>query len=88
MIGYNLLPKYWSKGYATEVTKELVRYLFEELKLERVEALTCDKNIPSQNVLKKSGFIQEGLLRNFALINNMYVNVCYFGMISKDYFKA
>jgi ribosomal-protein-alanine N-acetyltransferase len=88
VIGYNLLPKYWGKGYATEITRELVRYLFDVIKVERVEALVCDKNIPSKNVLKKSGFIQEGVLRNFALIHNTYVDVCYFGIVSKDYFNA
>ncbi len=86
VIGYNLLPKYWSKGYATEITIALIKYLFEELNAERIEALVCDENKASKNVLKKSGLLQEGLLRNFASINNIYVNVCYFGMIRQDYF--
>jgi len=87
VIGYNLLPKYWGNGYATEITKALVRYLFEQLNIERVEALVCDDNEASKKVLEKSGLLHEGRLRNFAFINNMYVNVCYYGMIRKDYFR-
>jgi RimJ/RimL family protein N-acetyltransferase len=29
VIGYNLLPQYWEHGYATEITKHLVKYSFE-----------------------------------------------------------
>ncbi len=85
VIGYNLLPRYWNNGYATEITKALVKYLFEEEKVERIEALAADENKASKKVLEKSGFIQEGLLRNFAYIESKYIDVCYYGIISSDY---
>lgn len=85
VIGYNLLPQYWENGYATEITKALVKYLFEDTKTERIEALAMEANKSSTKVLEKSGFVLEGLLRNYAYINNQYFNVCYFGMIRNDY---
>ncbi|MBW9158555.1 GNAT family N-acetyltransferase [Clostridium tagluense] len=85
VVGYNLLPEHWNKGYATEITKALVKYLFEDTKTERIEALALDSNTASRKVLEKSGFVLEGLLRNFAYINNRYFNVCYFGIIRHDY---
>ena len=30
VVGYNLLPEYWGNGYATEITKALVKYLFKD----------------------------------------------------------
>ncbi len=81
VVGYNLLPEYWNNGYATEITKALVKYLFEDKKTERIEALALDDNKASRKVLEKSGFVLEGLLRSFAYVNNRYFNVCYFGMI-------
>ncbi|MBZ9635203.1 GNAT family N-acetyltransferase [Clostridium sp. FP1] len=62
-----------------------MKYLFEDTKTERIEALALDSNTASRKVLEKSGFVLEGLLRNFAYINNRYFNVCYFGMIRHDY---
>lgn len=85
VIGYNLLPKYWSNNYATEITKALVKYLFEIKKVERVEALVGERNEASGRVLEKSGFLREGCLRNFAYINNEFVNIYYYGIVKGDY---
>lgn len=87
VVGYNLLPSFWGCGYATEITKTLVKYLFEDLKVERIEALVCNENEASKKVLEKSGLIHEGLLRNFGYINDRHVDVCYYGMIKSDYFN-
>lgn len=83
-IGYNLLPEFWSKGYATEISKELVRHAFESLVVERVEALAMKKNVASCRVLGKSGLKLEGTLRHFTKINDKYEDVCYFAAISSD----
>ena len=84
VLGYNLLSEFWENGYATEITKALVKHYFEVENFERVEALVGDGNIASRKVLEKSGFKQEGLLRNFALIDNKYINVYYYGIIKSD----
>jgi len=84
VIGYNLLPEYWNHGYATEITKHLVKYSFEFLGIERIEALALQINTASCRVLEKSGFLLEGILRNFNKYETGYRNVCYYGIISSD----
>jgi ribosomal-protein-alanine N-acetyltransferase len=74
VLGHNLLTRFWGNGYATEITKELVKHLFKVEKVKRIEAIVGDGNIASIKILEKSGFIQEGLLRNFAYIDNRYIN--------------
>ena len=86
VIGYNLLPHYWNQGYATEIIKELIKYSFESLKVERIEALVLQNNNASCRALEKNGFSLEGILRNFNRCETGYRNVCYYGMISSDYF--
>lgn len=85
VIGYNLLPQYWNHGYATEITKHLIKYSFEFLGIERIEALALQINTASCRVLEKSGFLLEGVLRNFNKCETGYRNVCYYGIISSDY---
>ncbi len=86
VIGYNLLPQFWNQGYATEITNYIVKYAFESLGFERIEALALQLNIASCKVLEKSGFLLEGILRNFNKCNTGYRNVCYYGIISSDFY--
>lgn len=58
-VGYRLKKKHWGKGYATEGTKFLVNYGFENLKLSKIIGLTDLENKASQHVLKKSGLIRK-----------------------------
>jgi len=87
VIGYNLLPDFWSKGYASEITKALVNDLFESNDVERIEALVVFENIASKKVLEKSGFKLEGILRHFTWLNGKYRDVCFYGLIRSDWNK-
>lgn len=88
VVGYNLLPEFWGKGYATEITRSLVRYAFETLRVERVEALAQKENAASCRVLEKSGLLLEGVLRHYAKIRGEYADICLYGMIAGDFFGA
>jgi [ribosomal protein S5]-alanine N-acetyltransferase len=53
----------WGRGYATEAARQVVRYAFEELELNRVYAHHLVRNPASGRVLEKVGMKREGLLR-------------------------
>lgn len=84
VIGYNLLPSFWNFGYATEITTALVKYAFNVLELERVEALAMQLNTASCRVLEKSGLLKEGILRHFTKIDECYHDVVYYGIVRAD----
>jgi ribosomal-protein-alanine N-acetyltransferase len=56
-LGYALLKENWGKGYATELTREGINYVFSKTELEEVYGITQAENIDSQKVLLKAGFI-------------------------------
>jgi ribosomal-protein-alanine N-acetyltransferase len=87
LIGYNILPEYWKRGYASEAVKAFVDYLFIEKKVQRVEAYVLENNIGSRKVLIKNGFKEEGLLRDYIFIKGAFQNVYCFGLIKGDYFE-
>ena len=58
-LGYSLTKEEWGKGYATELTKKGLKYVFEVMKLPLIYAVTEKENRASQNVLLKAGFKQE-----------------------------
>jgi RimJ/RimL family protein N-acetyltransferase len=59
-VGYRLLPEAWGQGFATEGARELVRYGFDDLGLERIIGVTHPDNLASQRVLMKAGLVDEG----------------------------
>lgn len=54
-IGFRFLPEYWGKGLATEASKAIIEYGFNELGLTEIIAIAMQKNIGSNKVLLKSG---------------------------------
>ncbi|MFC2093287.1 GNAT family N-acetyltransferase [Bacteroidota bacterium] len=62
-LGYWLGEPYWSKGYMFEAINNIIEFAFEDLKLIRVFAYVFEENIKSENVLLKTGFLYEGLLK-------------------------
>lgn len=54
-LGYRLARRYWRQGYATEVSRELLRHAFETAGQDRVVAETMTVNAGSRGVLEKVG---------------------------------
>ena len=55
-LGYALLPENWGKGYATELTKAGLEYVFTKTEIDPIFAYAELPNLPSQKVLVKAGF--------------------------------
>lgn len=62
-VGYRLIPRYWGRGYATEICKASVDYGFNTLKLDLICATASMHNLASRKVLEKTGltFVEEFL---------------------------
>jgi len=58
-IGYALIKNEWGKGYATELVKQGVDYVFSSTIFEVIHAYTNLPNFNSKKVLVKCGFTQQ-----------------------------
>ncbi|WP_326945911.1 GNAT family N-acetyltransferase [Amycolatopsis sp. NBC_01307] len=54
-LGYRLLRRHWRQGYAGEGSRELLRYGFSELGLDRIFAQTMAVNTPSRATMASAG---------------------------------
>ncbi|MFD9889391.1 GNAT family N-acetyltransferase [Amycolatopsis sp. NPDC059027] len=54
-LGFRLLRRRWRRGYATEGARELIRYGFAELGLDRIFAQTLAVNTPSRATMAAAG---------------------------------
>lgn len=83
-LGYVLRPPWWNQGYATETAGLLLRYAFEDLGLQRVEA-TCDpQNVGSARVLAKIGMQRIDLLRQHLLVRGVWRDSLVFAIDRAD----
>jgi [ribosomal protein S5]-alanine N-acetyltransferase len=62
-IGYRLNEKFLAKGIATKAVNAMTKYLFNDIGINRIQAFVMPENIKSQNVLQRSGFSKEGIIR-------------------------
>ena len=53
--GYWFCPSIWGRGFATEALREIIRFGFEEKKLQRIEAEHLLINPSSGRVMEKAG---------------------------------
>lgn len=72
VLGYSMDENCQGKGYMTEAVSLVCQYAFEELELHRIEASTLVDNIKSQKVLKRCGFQDLGINKNYLLINGKW----------------
>lgn len=62
-IGYELDPRFWGHGYATEAARAMLAYGFGPLGLHRITAECLTENTASAHVLEKIGMRRVGHLR-------------------------
>jgi ribosomal-protein-alanine N-acetyltransferase len=62
-LGYRLARRFWGQGYATEMSRALVRHGLEQLALPRIVAFVDAEHVASVRVLQKAGFSHVGRAR-------------------------
>ncbi len=83
-LAYALSREYWNRGLATEAVKEIIRFGFEGMRLNRIEARCYVENSASQRVLEKVGMSYEGTLREQMYIKGNYTDMKLYSLLRKD----
>ena len=84
-IGYDIMQAEWNNGYATEAIKAVVDFAFKTMNLNRIEAFITPGNDASVSVLKKVGFIHEGIVRERDLIKGKLEDGIVMAILKRDY---
>jgi [ribosomal protein S5]-alanine N-acetyltransferase len=83
-VGYEFGPAFRGLGYATEALRKIVEHCHGEMGLRRLEAWTVEGNAASDRVLQKTGFRQEGTLRQKITMQNERLDMKLFGRLEGD----
>lgn len=84
VLGYELHPDHWGKGYATEALEAVVQYAHNDLDLNRLEAWASVGNEASERVLLKNGFQFEGMQREKVCVRDQFQNIRLYGRLASD----
>ena len=83
-IGYWLAREWEGHGLITAAARELTRYCFDELGLERVEIRAAVENGRSRAVAERLGFTFEGTLRRMQLVNGRWLDQVVYSMLREE----
>ena len=80
-IGWFINPKYQGQGYATEAAIEVLKFMFYEIKIEKIITTVVINNTASWHILEKLGFKRTGEKRSifFDENDNILMSYCYEG---------
>jgi [ribosomal protein S5]-alanine N-acetyltransferase len=84
-LGYCLHRSAWGHGYATEAAHALLRWAFDTLDLNRVQAEADTRNLASARVLQKLGFVHEGTLREDCIVDGDVSDSWVFGLLRREW---
>lgn len=86
-IGYWLGEAFQGKGIVTQACREIVRYGFTELEMNRLELKCGTANYKSQAISERLGFTREGILRQAELLNGDFHDLYLYSMLKSEWEK-
>ncbi|REK76831.1 GNAT family N-acetyltransferase [Paenibacillus paeoniae] len=85
-IGYFLARTQWGRGIATEAVSLAIFFLFNLVRVNRIQAEVMLQNDSSKKVLLKNDFVHEGTLRQASVWSGKgIVDLEIYGLLSEDY---
>jgi len=84
-IGFDLTPPFWGKGYMSEALKLSNEYVFNQMEINRIEAIVHPLNTKAHRILEKIGFKKEGILREYVLFKGAFWDMFCYSLLKKEW---
>lgn len=86
-IGYRIRQSFWGKGIMTLCIGELLKYGFQNLNYNRIEALVDTRNEGSKKVLLNNHFTCEGTFRDYEFEHGHYIDMNIFSILKREFME-
>ncbi|WP_228550732.1 GNAT family N-acetyltransferase [Endozoicomonas sp. OPT23] len=83
-VGFMLLSEYQGKGYGKENLIAVAEFAFQQCRFHKLKATVTEGNVACCELLKRTGFKQEGRLRDNYRIAGQWQNDMLFGLLVND----
>jgi ribosomal-protein-alanine N-acetyltransferase len=83
-VGFDLERSYWNRGIMSESLQAVLAFGRENIGPHRIQAEVMPENAASLQLLKKAGFKEEGLLRQYLLhqVTHTFLDVVILALLS------
>lgn len=85
-VGYCIGRSWWHMGITSEAFAAVIKFMFEEVGVNRVESRHDPNNPNSGKVMLKCGLKYEGTLRQSDLNNQGICDAAWYGILREEYF--
>jgi len=83
-IGYWIVQDYEGQGIITKSCKALIKYAYDELKMNRIEIRCATENIKSRAIPERLNFTLEGILRQSQWRHTRFFDIAIYGMLAEE----
>ena len=87
-LGYWTGKPHWNRGYCTEAAREVVRYGFEVLGLNRIHACHFSRNAASGSIMLNLGMTHEGRRRQHVIKWGAFDDMDLYGILRSEWEKS
>jgi ribosomal-protein-alanine N-acetyltransferase len=83
-LGYWMGEPYAGKGHMTDAVRALAPFVFQTLRLRRIEAACLPSNAASIRLLERVGFVREGYARSYLCIAGEWRDHLLYALLATD----
>ena len=87
-IGYCIGRAWWGKGITSEALDAIIRFFFNEVKINRIQARHDPRNPNSGMVMLKCGMKYEGTMRASGRNNQGICDTSIYSILAKDFYAG
>lgn len=84
-LGYYLHSEYWNKGIMSEAIQVTLKYAFETMEANSVEADINPTNLASAKILERNGFEREAFFKERYFWQDSFRDSAVFSLLSSDW---
>jgi ribosomal-protein-alanine N-acetyltransferase len=83
-LGYELNRSYWGQGFMLEALKAVLHFGFHSLEFNRIAAVIRPENSPSRELVKRLGFTEEAILKEYQKANEQFYDMYVYSLLKKQ----
>lgn len=85
VLGFDLARAHWRQGIMSRALRLVLDFGFQQMQVNRVEAVVFRDNDASSGLLTQAGFTREGVLREYEYLHGRFEDMIMFSLLRHEH---